>query len=120
MGNKEKAGKSWHHTDIKTIEDSEAGGGVVVDNTPPREWEFALEDLQPAAGALRPNVALRGVAAEPRVEVYAGGNLVGFAPARISARMRKALAAGGSLRGEVVSVASSARRIVVKLRLESD
>lgn len=118
MGNKTKPDKQWHETPPRPIADPESGGGVAVDDElPPTEWSFALEDLAPAAARLRRDVAVRGVAAEPRIEVYAGGNLVGFAPVRISAQMRRAIAAGGTLQGEVASVDASGRRIVVKLRL---
>jgi hypothetical protein len=78
-----------------------------------------LQDVTSAAERLLPEVAVRGERAMPHFRVYAGENLVGYVPARMSATIGKAmdLAGGGALLGRVASVERSPDRVVVELWL---
>jgi hypothetical protein len=121
MGNNPRPKPDWHQVTPRPILDPEpqGGGGPVVDELPLPTWTVTLEDLTPAAENLRIGVAVRGERAESRVRVYAGRHLIGFVPVRESAEIREAMHQGAtSLLGQVASVDLSARRVVVRLRLE--
>jgi hypothetical protein len=117
MGNKPDRDK--HTSPVRPMKDPE-GGGVAVDPVPTRPWVFDLEDLQPAAQRLVPDVSVRGRRAEPRIQVHAGEPIVGYAPAAISAEIRAALdsSGGGSLLGRVLRVDLPAGVVTVELSLE--
>ncbi len=117
MGNKPERDK--HASPAKPMKDPEGEGGVAVDLIPEHVWEFDLEDLTSAAQSLLPSVAIRGSQAEPRIQIHAGEPLVGYAPADISATIRRAMGStGGSLLGQVLRVDLSAGRVRVQLSFE--
>lgn len=120
MGNNPKPNPDWHHVTPRPILDAGPhGGGTVVDELPLPMWTVLLEEVTPAAERLRPDVAVRGEQAAPRIRVYAGQHLIGFVPVRESAEIREAMDHGATgLLGQVVSADFSAGRVVVKLRLE--
>jgi hypothetical protein len=122
MGNHPKPKKPWHDVSPHPIADPKpgGGGGPVEDPGPrPVTWRVVLQDVTSAAERLLPEVAVRGERAMPHFRVYAGENLVGYVPARMSATIGKAmdLAGGGALLGRVASVERSPDRVVVELWL---
>lgn len=116
MGNKPDRDK--HTSQTRSIQETEAGG-VAVDLPPTPPWTFDLEDLTPAARALRPQTSVRGKRGDPRILVHAGTPLVGYAPRDVSAEIRSAMdsAGGGSLQGRVLRVDFAAGLVTVELSL---
>jgi len=121
MGNKRRPDRQWNETHPKPTADRKPGdgGGVAIDYAPPPSWTIVLRDLTPAAGKLRPGVAVRGERSEPRFRVYAGKELIGFVPPSTSAEIRAAMEGGGTgLLGRVVQVDLAAGKVMVELSLE--
>lgn len=121
MGNTTRPDPDRHNVTPRTILPREPRGGIGPSGgeVPRPSWQITLEDLTPAAEALRVGVAVRGEQAEPRIRVYAGQNLLGFVPIAKSAEIREAMREGAAiLLGKVVSVDLQTRRVVVRLRLE--
>ncbi|HEX9669623.1 MAG TPA: hypothetical protein VGC93_09075 [Thermoanaerobaculia bacterium] len=120
VGNKPKRTKDREDVSPKTIVEPGSGsGGVVVAEEDPRiTWTFALEDLTSAAQGLKAGVAARAAPDTPRFPVYAGRSVIGFCPRGVSAEMRAALRAGGGvLLGQVTRVDLRTKRVVVEISL---